>query len=64
MGPGDEENIPVHIPSPLSFEVFGLLKQTVGIPITLAGEETLKRKKEMRYFIQTHSGWKDARPNF
>lgn len=34
LGPGDEDDIPVHLPSPL-IKVLGLLKQAVDIPIRI-----------------------------
>lgn len=63
LGPGDEEDIPVRLPSPPSLEVFLVycIRQLIFL-LGLAGEETVKRKKETKYFIQRYSGWKGTWP--
>ena len=44
LGPGDGKDIPVHLPSPLSLEVFGLLKQAVDILIGIEWRRGVKKK--------------------
>lgn len=63
MGPGAREGSPAHRPAPRPFEVFGQLEQAVEIPVRIALRRGLKRKEEMRWFLQRDSGCKEAEPN-